>query len=161
MNPVIEQITTLRKEGKLDEAIVLAKELVQTEPANPVAQYQCAWCHDSAGLEKEAVPYYEKAIELGLSPEDDLAGALLGLGSTYRTLGRYEEAAETLAKGMQQFPDDRSFPVFLSMAYYNLGRHHEAMTLLLQNLAETTSDPSLFAYRKALLFYANDLDKTW
>lgn len=161
MNPVIDQIIALRKEGKLAEAITLAKKLVADEPNSPIAHYQCAWCHDSAGLEREAVPYYEKAIELGLAPEDDLAGALLGLGSTYRTLGQYEKAAATLAKGMQQFPTDRSFPVFLSMACYNLGRHHEAMTLLLQNLAETSSDPTISAYQKAILFYANDLDKTW
>lgn len=161
MHPTIDQIIALRKEGKLDEAIHLAKELVSQEPADPIAHYQCAWCHDSAGLEKEAVPYYEKAIELGLTPEDDLPGALLGLGSTYRTLGQYEQAAKTLATGMHKFPEDRSFPVFLSMAYYNLGRHHEAMTLLLQNLAETSSDPAISAYQKAILFYANDLDKTW
>lgn len=161
MNPTMDQIIALRKDGQLNEAIQLAKELCAQEPTDPIAHYQCAWCHDSAGLEKEAVPYYEKAIELGLAPEDDLSGALLGLGSTYRTLGQYEQAAETLDKGMQQFPEERSFPVFLSMAYYNLGRHHEAMTLLLQNLAETSSDPTISAYQKAILFYANDLDKTW
>lgn len=161
MNPTIDQIIALRKEGKLDEAVQLAKELVTQEPTDPIAHYQCAWCHDTAGLEKEAVPYYEKAIELGLTQEDDLSGALLGLGSTYRTLGQYEQAAETFVKGMQQFPEDRSFPVFLSMAYYNLGRHHEAMTLLLQNLAETSSDPSISAYQKAILIYAGDLDKKW
>jgi tetratricopeptide (TPR) repeat protein len=161
MNPAIDQIIALRNEGKLDEAIQLAKELVAHEPTDPKAHYQCAWCHDSAGLEKEAVPYYEKAIELGLTPEDDLSGALLGLGSTYRTLGQYEQAAETFVKGMQRFPEGRSFPVFLSMAYYNLGRHHEAMTLLLQSLAETTSDPTISAYQRAILFYASDLDKTW
>jgi hypothetical protein len=31
----------------------------------------------------------------------------------------------------------------------------------LQNLAETTSEPAISAYKKAILFYANDLDKTW
>jgi len=142
MDDTLQQIATLRSQGKLDEAIRLAKQLVDAMPADPVAHYQCAWCHDAAGLEKEAVPYYVKAIQLGLSPQDDLAGALLGLGSTYRTLGLYEQAAETLERGMQRFPADRSFPVFLSMAYYSLGRHHEAMTLLLRSLAETTNDPT-------------------
>ncbi|MFG0215578.1 tetratricopeptide repeat protein [Brevibacillus porteri] len=161
MNPMIQNIIQLRKEGHLDKAIQLALQLVSESPADPVAHYQCAWCHDAAGLEKEAVPFYEKAIELGLSVDDDLQGALLGLGSTYRTLGQYEQAADTLAKGMQQFPEDRSFPIFLSMAYYNLGKHHEAMTLLLKNLAETSSDPTILAYQKAILFYADDLNKTW
>lgn len=161
MNPMIQNIIHLRKVGHLDEAIQLALQLVSHSPTDPVAHYQCAWCHDAAGMEKEAVPFYEKAIELGLSVEDDLQGALLGLGSTYRTLGQYEQAADTLAKGMQQFPCDRSFPIFLSMAYYNLGKHHEAMNLLLKNLAETSSDPTILAYQKVILFYADDLNKTW
>ncbi|NRS17046.1 tetratricopeptide repeat protein [Brevibacillus sp. HB1.2] len=161
MNPMIQNIIQLRKEGHLDEAIQLALQLVSQSPTDPVAHYQCAWCHDAAGLEKEAVPFYEKAIELGLSVDDDLQGALLGLGSTYRVLGLYEQAAATLAKGMQQFPEDRSFPIFLSMAYYNLGKHHEAMNLLLKNLAETSSDPTILAYHKAILFYADDLNMTW
>ncbi|MFC8689202.1 tetratricopeptide repeat protein [Brevibacillus porteri] len=161
MNPMIQNIIQLRKEGHLDEAIQLALQLVSQSPTDPVAYYQCAWCHDAAGLEKEAVPFYEKAIELGLTVDDDLPGALLGLGSTYRVLGLYEQAAATLAKGMQQFPEDRSFPIFLSMAYYNLGKHHEAMNLLLKNLAETSSDPTILAYQKAILFYADDLNMTW
>ncbi|GAB1531901.1 MULTISPECIES: tetratricopeptide repeat protein [Brevibacillus] len=161
MNPMIQTIIHLRKEGHLDEAIQLALQLVNQSPTDPFAHYQCAWCHDAAGLEKEAVPFYEKAIELGLSVEDDLQGALLGLGSTYRTLGQYEQAAATLEMGMQQFPSDRSFPIFLSMAYYNLEKHHEAMNLLLKNLAETSSDPTILAYQKAILFYADDLNKTW
>lgn len=161
MNPTIETIIDLRKEGRLDEAIELALQLVSQSPNDPVVHYQCAWSHDAAGLEKEAVPFYEKAIALGLSVEDDLQGAMLGLGSTYRTLGQYEQAAATLAKGLEQFPEDRSFAIFLSMAYYNLGKHHEAMTLLLKNLAETSSDPTILAYQKAILFYADDLNKTW
>lgn len=161
MNEKLQEVVRLRTPGNLEEARALALRLASESPADPVVHYQCAWCHDAAGLEREAVPFYERAIQLGLRPEDDLAGALLGLGSTYRTLGEYEQAAETLAKGMRLFPEDRAFPVFLSMAFYNLGRHHEAMRLLMQNLAETTSDPAISAYRKAILFYADDLDKTW
>ncbi|TCP68322.1 tetratricopeptide repeat protein [Baia soyae] len=54
--------------------------------------YVSAWSHDVLCLESEAIPYYERAIELGLSKEDDLEGALLGLGSTYRVLGQYEKS---------------------------------------------------------------------
>jgi hypothetical protein len=48
--------------------------------------------HDRAGRETEAVLSYERAIDLGL-PISELAGALHGLGSTYRALGRYDDAS--------------------------------------------------------------------
>jgi len=35
------------------------------------------------------------------------------------------------------------------------------MELLLINLAETTSDETILPYKKALLFYAPQLDQVW
>ncbi|WP_246321240.1 tetratricopeptide repeat protein [Paenibacillus germinis] len=40
---------------------------------------------------REAVPFYKKSLELGLSGEER-QGAYLGLGSTYRTLGMYDHS---------------------------------------------------------------------
>jgi hypothetical protein len=62
---------------------------------------------------------------------------------------------------METFPHKRAFQVFLSMTLYNLHRHHEAMELLLTNIAETTSDDSILSYKRAILFYAPQLDQTW
>ncbi len=47
------------------------------------------------------------------------------------------------------------------MVLYNLGRHTEAMELLLINLSDTTSDPAISEYGKAIRFYADKLDQTW
>ncbi|GCE09755.1 tetratricopeptide repeat protein [Dictyobacter aurantiacus] len=150
----------LREVGRPQEARTLLLELLALYPDDAELNYQTAWAHDNLGLESEAVPFYLRAIELGLS-KDSLQGALLGLGSTYRTLGEYKKAEQMLRRGMQEFPQDRAFPVFLAMALHNLQRHAEAMQLLLTNLAETTAEPSILCYKKALLFYAPQLDKTW
>jgi predicted Zn-dependent protease len=86
---------------------------------------------------------------------------LLGLGSTYRALGEYALAEETLRQGVAEFPEDRAMQVFLAMALYKRGRHGEAMGLLLRNLAETSDDARIRRYERALLHYAPDLDSVW
>ncbi len=158
--PVDERLETairLRENGELEAARAALLALAEERPDDAVVQYQAAWAHDVLGLEADAVPFYERALELGLRG-DDLEGALLGLGSTYRTLGRYADAERTLRRGRQEFGAGRCFDPFLAMALYNLGRHPEAMELLLQTLAETSAEESIRRYRRAILAYAADLD---
>jgi predicted Zn-dependent protease len=73
----------------------------------------------------------------------------------------YQQAEETLRRGMVAFPHNRAFQIFLAMALYNLHRYQEAMELLLTNLAETTSDDAILSYKRAILFYTPQLDQTW
>ncbi|MGW6396095.1 tetratricopeptide repeat protein [Streptomyces sp. NPDC055103] len=95
----------------------------------------------------------------GLTP-DDRRGALLGLGSTYRILGRYDDAVTLLTAAAEEFPEDGSLRAFLAMALYNTGQHHESVRTLLRLLAATSDDPSVRAYRQAIEHYAEDLDAT-
>ncbi len=156
----LEAAVRLREAGELEAARAALIELVAERPDDAVVNYQAAWAHDASGLETEAVPFYERALELGLS-DDDLRGALLGLGSTYRTIGRYEDAERTLREGRGRFGPHGAFDAFLAMALYNLGRHAEALELLLRALAETSSDDSVQRYRRAIGFYATNLDEVF
>jgi tetratricopeptide (TPR) repeat protein len=160
MFETLETAIRLRETGNYEEARQILLDLLKSYPDDPQINYQCAWVHDALGLEKEAVPFYEKAIALGLS-EEDLPGAMLGLGSTYRCLGDYQKSADLLSRASQLYPDRREFEVFLAMALYNLGDSRKAMELLLKNLAETSQDLGLNRYKRALLFYAGRLDETW
>ncbi|MDF3142173.1 MULTISPECIES: tetratricopeptide repeat protein [unclassified Streptomyces] len=122
--------------------------------------YQTAWVHDVLGLEAEAVPFYVGSLgKSGLSQEDR-RGALLGLGSTYRTLGRHTQAVDTLRQGAAEFPDDGALQTFLAMALFNTNQHHEAMQILLKLLATTSEDPYVRQYRRAIETYAQDLNDT-
>lgn len=160
MRNELERAVYLRENGRAGEARELLLKLVAEEPDDPQVNYQCAWVHDLLGREHEAVPFYERAIEEGLTG-GDLEGAMLGLGSTYRALGDYQRAVEALRSGTTQFPDNRAMQGFLAMALYNAGECREAVELLLQNLAETTGDEGISAYKRAILFYAGRLDETW
>lgn len=135
-------------------------KLVQQFPENASINYQCAWSFDLLGVEIQAVPYYEKGIQLGLSSEE-LEDALLGLGSTYRTLGEYEKSKDTFLKAIELFPDNRAIQTFYSMTLYNLSEHSKAMEILLNCLVDTTTDEKIERYKKAINFYANQLDNIW
>ena len=100
-----------------------------------------AWTHDSLGLEEEAAEHYEAALANGLAG-DDLRGALLGLGSTYRTLGRDDDSERIFRRGLEEFPDFRPYRVFRAMLQYNRGEAREAVRELVNILLETTSDPT-------------------
>ncbi|GGL94432.1 hypothetical protein GCM10010129_42980 [Streptomyces fumigatiscleroticus] len=150
----------LREQGDLTQARRRLLALAAEHPDDAEVAYQTAWAHDALGLEADAVPYYERSLGLpGLSGQDR-RGALLGLGSTYRVLGRHAEAVSTLRRGTEEFPEDRALRTFLAMALYNTGDHHEAMRILLGLLAATSRDPYVNRYRRAIEHHAEDLDGT-
>jgi tetratricopeptide (TPR) repeat protein len=149
-----------RTDGDYDRASELLTQLHDAYPNHARINYHLAWLHDQRGEERDAIPYYESAIELGLSDED-LRGALLGLGSTYRCVGAYEQAAAVLQRGVEQFPEAQEYLVFLAMTLYNLDQHDEAIRLLLKSLAATSRDAGIERYQKAILFYADRLDEVW
>src|SRR5436190_460248 len=66
----------LRQVGKAEEAREILLALVGERPEDGEVLYQTAWTHDTLGLEREAVPYYRRALDAGLAGEDR-RGALL------------------------------------------------------------------------------------
>ncbi|MET9673195.1 tetratricopeptide repeat protein [Streptomyces sp. NPDC006482] len=161
-NDLLADAVALRERGRREEARELLVALAADRPDDAEVAYQTAWAHDVLGLEAEAVPYYERALAgagTGLTP-DDRRGALLGLGSTYRILGRYDDSVTLLTGAVEEFPEDGSLRTFLAMALYNTGRHHESVRTLLRLLAATSEDPSVREYRRAIEHYAEDLDAT-
>ncbi|MDT9686895.1 tetratricopeptide repeat protein [Streptomyces sp. P9(2023)] len=161
-NGLLAAAIGLREQGRTEAARDRLVELAARWPQDAEVAYQTAWAHDVLGLEAEAVPYYERALtasRTGLS-EEDRRGALLGLGSTFRVLGRYEEAVATLRGAVEEFPDDGALRTFLAMALFNTGDHHESARLLLRLVAATSDDASVRRYRPAIEYYAEDLDAT-
>jgi len=156
----LNRVINLRKNGNYHKSNSLLMKLVETNPNNASVNYQYALNFDLLGEEKKAVTYYERAIKLGLAPQD-LEKALLGLGSTYRTLGNYKKSKDTFLKGIELFPNNRAFLPFYSMTLYNLNEYSEAMELLLKCLIETTTDDNILDYKKAITFYSDKLDKVW
>lgn len=156
----LSAIRELRAAGQHEAARARLIELAAQFPDDPDIHYEAACVHDFLGYEQGAVPFYVAAIRHGLD-EEQLRGAYLGLGSTYRTLGQYQESQQTLLEGLARFPDAAEMQVFLAMTRYNLGQYHEAVGSLLHVLADTTANPEIKSYERAIRFYAEDLDRRW
>lgn len=166
MRERLAQAIQLREEGRakqdqatLERARTLLFELGAAYPDDAEITFQTAVVHDNLGLEHESIPFYLRALDQGLSGPD-LERALLGLGSTYRGLGEYQKAEETLRRGVREFPHNRALQIFLAMTLYNAGQHKEAMEIALTNLLETTADEKLQYFKRPLMYYATHLDET-
>ncbi|KYC89924.1 hypothetical protein B4102_3931 [Heyndrickxia sporothermodurans] len=162
----LDKLIERREEGraKQDQAILSEVrgnllKLLSDYPDDAEINYQTGIAYDNSGMGSEAIPYYERALKLGLSGPD-LERCLLGLGSTYRYWGNYQKAVETLGKGVREFPENRALQVFLAMALYNSKNYKESVELLITNLMETTTDSKLHYFKRGILAYAEDLDET-
>lgn len=160
MSASLERALALRAEGRPEESLSLLAELHAASPDDPLLVYEYACGHDALGDERGAIPLYERALELGLG-EPERRGALLGLGSSYRCLGRYAEAERTLRRGLADYADGSEFVAFLALTLHNLGQHSEATGLLLRLLADTSAAEPIRAYSRALRYYAERPDEVW
>lgn len=100
-----------------------------------------------------------KACLPGWPINGDLAP--FGTGSTYRTLGQYEQSENVLRQAIENYPEHKEFQVFYAMTLYNLRQNDQAMGILLHLLADTSSDPGITEYARAINFYADKLDLIW
>jgi tetratricopeptide (TPR) repeat protein len=163
----LDEAIRLREEGRAKQDMEILKEartrlldLLAAHPDDAEINFQTGVAHDNSGMGREALPYYTKAIELGLAGPD-LERCLLGLGSTYRYLGYYEQAEATLRRGVQEFPNNRALQVFHAIALYNTKSYKEAMEIVITNLLETTTDEKLQYFKRGIHYYATHLDETW
>lgn len=154
----LTEIVKLRKAGKFEEALLRMKEIYRNHPENPEYNYQLAWCNDVLGNEREAIPLYEKAIDLGI--ENELENVYIGLASSYRAIGEFAKALEIFNKAEQLFPANSAIKVFKSITLYNCGSNDLAVSNLIKILLENTNNGEIKKYERALLYYSDHLDKT-
>jgi tetratricopeptide (TPR) repeat protein len=122
-------------------------------------EYEIGSEHDSAGREAEAIPHYERTLELGL-PDELVPGALLQLGSSLRNVGRIDDALAVLGDGVSRFPEHAALRVFRAFALATAGRDREALVDVL-HLARTRIDaPDVQRYARSLENYTRDLDRS-
>ena len=145
-----------RHGGQVQSILARLRDLDRRYPNVGEIAFQLAWTCDILGRPDEARPYYEKAIALGLPP-NELSGAYLGLGSTLRQLGDVARAVEVLENARAQFPDNREFEAFLALALHDAGRATEALQLALTLLVDTSEDLGISAYQRTLRYHLSQL----
>jgi hypothetical protein len=97
MNGALDKALALRRSGEFQESNELLADLVRQFPDDAVVNYQYAVSLDLLGQERRAVPFYERAIELGL-PSDETQKAIVGLGSSYRAWANTKSPRPCLRK---------------------------------------------------------------
>jgi tetratricopeptide (TPR) repeat protein len=115
--------------------------------------FERAATHDRAGREAEAIPEYQEALRLGL-PDDVRRQAMLGLGSSLRNVGRFDDAVAVLDDACARFPDDHALRAFRALAVASAGRCEQALGDALLLVAEQVE---LGGYERALREYAREL----
>jgi len=154
--PSLDAITGARHGGQTDGILDQIQGLTTQYPHVAEIAYQLAWTLDSLGREAEALPHYERAILLGLPPNEQ-SGALIGMGSTLRNLGNLDRAEAVLTSGQTQFPDQPEFAAFLALVHHDQGKHTAALQLAMETLLNTSEDPGITAYQRALRHYVSQL----
>ena len=160
MEDIIKQAIDLRKAAKYQESRALLETLLNDEDYAAKAHLQIAWSYDNEGKEEEAIGHYLSSLSGTLSSVERF-DALFGLASTYRSLGNYSESLVYFEKTISEYPESIEVQPFYAMCLYNLERHKEATSLLLRVLVSTTNSAAIKEYQRAILLYAEDLDKKW
>ncbi|WP_338592251.1 tetratricopeptide repeat protein [Shewanella khirikhana] len=161
MQTEIQHAIALRKEGLFEASRKVLMPLLEDSVYAATAHLQIAWSYDNEGREAEAVQHYEAALSSGALTSIERFDALFGLASTFRSLGQYATALEYFEQTVREYPEHLEAKPFYAMCLYNLGRHKEAMSMLLELLVVTTDSDAIKQYQRAILLYAQDLDRTW
>lgn len=143
------QAAALRRNGDFTQAEALLQAALEQHPQSGELHYQMAWTMDVQGREQEAVSWYEDALRLRLEGEH-LQGAYLGLGSTYKNVGRIQDSLETFRRAIRAFPENPALRVFLSLTLAADGRGMEACKEAMQVLLDFPDNGQVQQYRSAI-----------
>ena len=70
----------------------------------------------------------------------------------------YEKSIALFDKAFKEFPLNNEYKVFKAMTLYNAKNYQEAMNLLLNVIAKTSSDKGIQEYQKAIEYYSDKLE---
>ena len=106
------RIETIEENRKLlfDNLEKKYRDTLKAQPFSAVPYYNLAYLYERKGRFSEAIPYYEKAIEL----KPKFAEAISNLGNVYERQGRFEEA-------LSQYKQAVSVNPRFAQGYFNIG----------------------------------------
>lgn len=140
-----------RPQRMLDDMRALVEE---RDADDPDALFEWASVHDFLGREREAVPLYRRALDLGLSG-DRLPQAIIQLGSSLRNIGEPAAAVDLLQGAPTSAITGDARQAFLALALHDCGDHAAALHVALEALA-----PTLPMYGRAVSRYAAELTES-
>lgn len=126
-----------------------ARALQQRFPDDGRVLYELAGAHDSAGLEAEALHWYERALAHRID-EPYRHRTLIQMASTLRHLGRLDESLAILDRLSRDYPDNTSVVLFRALTLHELGRDVEALRATATQLLVSSAEPDVQRYLRSL-----------
>ena len=120
------QMLGLYREGRIEEAIAVGREVIARRPDMDLAHLQLAYLESARGNTRAAIAAARRAVEL--RPGDAETAALLAVYLT--EAGRATEAAQFLAPWLEREDEDLDVLNALAMALATAGRPREALDVL-------------------------------
>lgn len=159
MDSRMQNAIQLRKQGEHEQSRAALRLLVDDPALRAQAHLHIAWSFDNEGKEREAGEAYRSALAAGLEEEDRFE-AQFGLASTLRCLGEYAQAKRIFEEIITTWPQASEVRPFYALCLHNLGEHQQAVTLLLECIADNPcarTEP----YKAVIRNYAQHPDKQW
>lgn len=160
MDELLKAAQEKRRNGDFLESNKLLEELISQYPGEALLYYETAWNYEILLQEEEAIQFYGRAIELGLSGKEGV-NAYAQLGSMYRLHGRLEESEEILMEGMMKFWESGNNSVLKTLyAYtlYRMGKPGEAMRWMTDALLDSAAEEGIVNNRRMLQYLGSNLD---
>ncbi len=149
VDELVEEGFHYLKMGMIDEALDFFQNLVDRFPSEPLAHLGYAVLMDNIGRESEAIPLYLTALEMELEGMN-LRDALVGVASSYRTLGESDEACRYINRALKEFPEDPVVLSFAALIYYDKCDYGEAVYLLGKAMSLMDGSEDYDKYRSIL-----------
>ena len=118
---LVSQLNSVQQ--RFDLAIKDAERIIDTNPNFSWGYFWLALALNGAGRSEDAISAAQKAIHLDPALKDNYGSQI---GRAYLNLGRYREAAPFFERFLRINRTDWFARLFLSIAYTELGRDHEA-----------------------------------
>jgi uncharacterized protein (TIGR02466 family) len=149
LNKTLQQSITALKEGKLQDAERLCREIILTHPTNPIANHNLGITLYACGKLKEAEESFKKSIAL----KPDYAEAYYNLGITLKKIQKFEEAEAAFVKSIALKSNYTLAYNNLGITLYALGKFKEAEKTF-NKLIELKPDYAEAYYRLGITLYA-------
>jgi tetratricopeptide (TPR) repeat protein len=152
----LDKLRVLKAEGRHDEVLALAKQLVLEHPLDPHVQFEAAGAYDRIGRERDAIVHYDEVYRLGV-PADIRRRFTVGYGSTLRNVGRIDDAIAILGEAVLKEPDYPAFHAFLALALLSAGEPRAAVAAMLGCALDAARPGAFDGYERALGEYHQEL----
>jgi tetratricopeptide (TPR) repeat protein len=149
INSIIQKASSLMDQGHHEQGLNVFQTLINQYPEESKVWLQYALVLDGLAMEEAAIPKYKKALELGLSKEDERI-ALICLASSYRNVGQIHSALEIIKKAHEKYQQDVAVRCFYSLILMDDNKPLQAVKTLGELLLNEVDAQRFEGFEQAL-----------